>query len=261
MKTALEEKNVLLEIHNIGVLRESRWLIRGIDLKVRAGEIVTIIGPNGAGKSTTAKVAIGIITPDEGTVMRAINLRIGYVPQTLPINGSMPLTVRRLLELGAKNSPTLISDCLARVGVTKLIDSQVSVLSGGEFRRVMFARALLRDPQLLVLDEPVGGVDFSGSLALYQLISEIRDETGCGVLLISHDLHMVMAQTDSVVCLNSQVCCRGTPELVAENPEYLKLFGKGAAQGLAIYKHSHAHSDGAGVDQTGIDHSGCDHDL
>lgn len=260
MKTALEEKKVLLNIHNIGVLRGSRWLIRGIDLKVRAGEIVTIIGPNGAGKSTTAKVATGIINPDEGTVTRAVNLRIGYVPQTLLINGSMPLTVRRLLELSSKSSPTLISNCLERVGIVKLIDSQVNVLSGGEFRRVMFARALLRNPQLLVLDEPVGGVDFSGSLALYQLISKIRDETGCGVLLISHDLHMVMAQTDSVVCLNSQVCCRGTPELVAENPEYLKLFGKGAAQELAIYKHSHEHSDGAGVNQTGIDHSGCDHD-
>ncbi len=252
----------LVELQNVGVRRAGRWLVHGIDLAVDAGEIVTIIGPNGSGKSTTAKAVIGVIEPDEGQVRRAAGLRVGYVPQKLSINRAMPLTVRRLLELSGGNTSAAVEKTLDLVGMEMLADRQVHILSGGEFQRVLFARALLGRPQLLVLDEPVDGVDFVGSLALYQLITKIRDNTGCGVLLISHDLHVVMAQTDSVICLNSHVCCRGTPELVAENPEYLKLFGKGAAQDLAIYKHHHDHShlpDGS-VDQTGIDHSGCDHD-
>jgi len=263
--TMSENPKSLVELKNVGVRRGGRWLIRGIDLSVGAGEIVTIIGPNGSGKSTTAKVAIAVIVPDEGSVSLATGLRVGYVPQKLAINKAMPLTVRRLLELSAGKKTDSIAKVLKMVGSAELIDTQVHVLSGGEFQRVLFARALIGRPQLLVLDEPVGGVDFAGSLALYQLITKIRDETGCGVLLISHDLHVVMAQTDSVICLNSHICCRGTPELVAENPEYLKLFGKGAAQDLAIYKHRHDHThlaDGS-IDHN-IDHKshhgGCEHD-
>ena len=252
----------LVELENVGIYRDGQWLVRGIDLRVSAGEIVTIIGPNGSGKSTTAKVAIRIMEPDEGRVVQAANLRVGYVPQKLTISNAMPLTVRRLLQLGSRSaSLTGVTDALEMVGVGRLVDSQVHGLSGGEFQRVMFARALLGKPQLLVLDEPVEGVDFSGSLALYQLITKIRDETGCGVLLISHDLHVVMAQTDSVICLNSHVCCRGTPERVIENPEYLKLFGSGAARDLAVYKHHHDHThlpDGS-IDHN-IDHSECNHD-
>jgi len=256
------DKKPLIELQNVGVYRAGRWLVRGVDLTVSAGEIVTIIGPNGSGKSTTAKTAIGVVEPDEGSVVRAQNLRVGYVPQKLSINQAMPLTVRRLLELSGGETPAAIEKVLDMVGVGMQVEAQVHILSGGEFQRVLFARALLGRPQFLVLDEPVDGVDFSGSLELYQLITRMRDETGCGVLLISHDLHVVMAQTDSVICLNSNVCCRGTPELVAENPEYLKLFGQRAAQGLAVYKHHHDHDhlSGEGVDQTSIDHSGCDHD-
>lgn len=251
------ESSSLVELKNVGVCRGGRWLIRGIDLSVGAGEIVTIIGPNGSGKSTMAKTAIGVIDPDEGQVTRAAELAIGYVPQKLAINKAMPLTVRRLLELSGGKSSKQIDQALELTGAEKLAASQIHVLSGGEFQRVLFARALIGRPQLLVLDEPVDGVDFAGSLALYQLITKIRDETGCGVLLISHDLHVVMAQTDSVICLNSHICCRGTPELVAENPEYLKLFGKGAAQDLAIYKHHHDHSH---LPDGSINHRGCDHD-
>ncbi len=252
----------LVELANVGIYRSGRWLVRNIDLTVDAGEIVTIIGPNGSGKSTTAKAVIGVIEPDEGTVTRTKDLQIGYVPQKLAISPAMPLTVRRLLELSGGKKSAAIDNALDLVGVGQLVDRQVHVLSGGEFQRVLLARALLSQPQLLVLDEPVNGVDFSGSLALYQLITSIRDETGCGVLLISHDLHVVLAQTDSVICLNSHICCRGTPDLVAENPEYLKLFGKAAAENLAVYKHHHDHthrSDGS-IDQSAADHAGCDHD-
>ncbi len=263
----LQKNETLINLKGVGVYRAGRWLVRGVDLSVRAGEIVTIIGPNGSGKTTTAKMAIGVTRPDEGQVVRARNLRIGYVPQKLSINAAMPLTVRGLLMLSGKQNSSDIDETLDMVGVLRLANAQVHFLSGGEFQRVLFARALLGKPQLLVLDEPVDGVDFSGSLELYQLISKIRDTTGCGVLLISHDLHVVMAQTDTVICLNSHVCCRGTPELVAENPEYLKLFGKGAAQDLAIYKHHHDHThlaDGTvvhtSVEHTDEGHEGCDHD-
>lgn len=263
----LSNTKPLVTLENVGVRRGGRWLVRGIDLTVNAGEIVTIIGPNGSGKSTTAKTALGVVKADEGRVTRLARLKVGYVPQKLSVNRAMPLIVRRLLELSSGGRSADVEKTLGMVGVADLADTQVHVLSGGEFQRVLFARALLTKPQLLVLDEPVDGVDFSGSLELYQLINKIRDETGCGVLLISHDLHVVMAQTDSVVCLNSHVCCRGTPELVAENPEYLKLFGKGAAQDLAIYKHHHDHThladgsiDQSGSDHRGHDHSGCDHD-
>ena len=238
----LAENKTLIDLKNIGIHRGHRWLVRGVDLSVRAGEIVTIIGPNGSGKSTTAKTAIGVMKPDEGKVTRAKDLKIGYVPQKLSVSSAMPLTVRRLLMLGGQENVQEIDRALEMTGVLAMADAQVHFLSGGEFQRVLLARALLGKPQLLVLDEPVVGVDFSGSLELYQLITRIRDETGCGVLLISHDLHVVMAQTDTVICLNSHVCCRGTPELVAENPEYLKLFGKGAAQDLAIYTHHHDHT-------------------
>ena len=258
----LAKNKILINLKNVGVFRGKRWLVRGVDLAVRAGEIVTIIGPNGSGKSTTAKSAIGVIRPDEGKVVRADALRVGYVPQKLAVSAAMPLTVRRLMKLGGGQSRSEIDAILDMTGVLKLADQQVHFLSGGEFQRVLLARAMLGKPQLLVLDEPVEGVDFSGGLELYQLITRVRDNTGCGVLLISHDLHVVMAQTDTVICLNSHVCCRGTPELVAENPEYLKLFGKNAAQNLAIYTHHHDHThlaDGSVVHSH--DGSVCQHDA
>ena len=266
----LKKNDNLIALAGVGVFRSGRWLIRNIDLTVGPGEIVTLIGPNGSGKSTTAKTAIGVVQPDEGLVTGVDGLKIGYVPQKLDISPAMPLTVRRLLGLAGPGKTGEIDATLEMVGALALADSQLHVLSGGEFQRVLLARAMLNRPQLLVLDEPVVGVDFSSSSALYQLISKIRDSTGCGVLLISHDLHVVMAQTDTVICLNSHVCCRGTPELVAENPEYLKLFGAGASQGLAFYKHDHDHThlpDGSVVHGDGTvrghlkEEGGvCDHD-
>jgi len=233
---------VLVDVAGAGVRRDRRWLVEAVDVTIRKGEIVTLIGPNGSGKSTTAKLVTGVLKPDAGTVSRKSGLRIGYVPQKLSIDWTMPLTVRRLMSLTGSYPKAEIDAALAATGVAHLANAEVQHLSGGEFQRALLARAMIRKPDLLVLDEPVQGVDFSGEVALYDLIGKIRDETGCGILLISHDLHVVMAATDTVICLNGHVCCRGTPESVARSPEYLSLFGARAASALAVYQHHHDHT-------------------
>tara|TARA_R110000868_G_scaffold169762_2_gene404830 strand:- start:369 stop:1223 length:855 start_codon:yes stop_codon:yes gene_type:complete len=227
---------------NAGLFRDGKWLVRGIDFDIHRGEIVTLIGPNGSGKSTTAKMVLGLLKPTEGQATRSDGLRVGYVPQKLLIDWTLPLTVRRLMILTSRLSADDMTQALHSTGISHLADAEVRHLSGGEFQRAMLARAIARKPDLLVLDEPVQGVDFSGELALYDLISDIRDSLQCGILLISHDLHVVMAATDQVICLNGHICCKGTPSSVAESPEYQKLFGGRAAAGLAVYQHHHDHT-------------------
>ncbi|MBN43271.1 MAG: zinc ABC transporter ATP-binding protein [Alphaproteobacteria bacterium] len=232
----------LLTLKNVGLNRGGRWLVRGVDLSVHRGESVTLIGPNGAGKSTTAKIALGLLAPDEGQAAQAPGLKVGYVPQELSIDWTLPLTVRRFMSLTNRLSDADLRDALNMVGIGELCDVEVRYLSGGEFQRALLARAIARNPDVLVLDEPVQGVDFSGEIALYELIGEIRRTLGCGILMISHDLHVVMADTDCVVCMNGHVCCQGPPRIVAENPEYLALFGARAAGALAVYEHAHDHT-------------------
>lgn len=234
--------DIIAEMAGAGVRRNGRWLVQGVDLSIRRGEIVTLIGPNGSGKSTTAKLLTGVIKPDAGTVKRLDGLRVGYVPQKLSIDWTLPLSVKRLMNLTARHTPAEVTAALEAVGIAHLANEEVQHLSGGEFQRALMARAMVRRPDLLVLDEPVQGVDFSGEVALYDLVKQIRDETHCGVLLISHDLHVVMAETDTVICLNGHVCCRGNPESVAQSPEYVQLFGSRAASTLAIYQHRHDHT-------------------
>jgi zinc transport system ATP-binding protein len=251
---------MLVEIAGAGVRRGDRWLVEGIDLTIRPGEIVTLIGPNGSGKSTTARLVTGVVRPDRGSVFRRPGLTIGYVPQKLAIDWTLPLTVERLMSLTARHARSDVAAALTSVGIPHLAREPVQQLSGGEFQRALLARAMLRKPDLLVLDEPVQGVDFSGEVALYELISRIRNDTGCGILMISHDLHVVMAATDTVVCLNGHVCCTGTPQTVVRSPEYLKLFGPRAAETLAIYRHDHDHThlpDGRVLD---AGHDGHHHD-
>ena len=217
-------------------------MVRGVGFSVGRGEIVTLVGPNGSGKSTTAKLALGIIQPDEGLVDRSANLCIGYVPQKLTIDETLPLSVARFMRLTSSLSQADMDDALEATGTTHLANSDVQTLSGGEFQRVMLARAIARKPDLLVLDEPVQGVDFNGEITLYELIVKIRDQLNCGVILVSHDLHVVMAASDSVICLNGHVCCRGTPKIVAESDEYRALFGERASITLAFYEHQHDHT-------------------
>lgn len=237
-----EARDILVGLDDLGVRRGGRWLVRGVTFDIRRGEIVTLIGPNGSGKSTTARAVVGVLRPDEGTVARATGVSVGYVPQRLAIDRTLPLTVSRLMTLTATHTPAEIAAALEEVGIGHLAKAQVQSLSGGEFQRALLARAMLRRPDLLVLDEPVQGVDYTGEAALYELIGAIRDRTGCGILLISHDLHVVMAATDTVICLNGHVCCRGTPQAVAVDPKYRQLFGQRAAGALAVYSHSHDHT-------------------
>lgn len=238
----LEKAEPLITLNNAGIHRSDRWLVRGVSFSLEVGEIVTLIGPNGSGKSTTAKMALGIFTPDEGAVTRKSDIEVSYVPQKLVVDWTLPLTVQRFMRLTGNVSPQEADEAMAATGIGHLAKAEVRTLSGGEFQRVMLARAIARKPDLLVLDEPVQGVDFSGEIALYDLIKQIRDEINCGILLISHDLHVVMAATDRVICLNGHVCCSGTPTAVASSPEYKELFGARATSTLAVYEHRHDHT-------------------
>jgi zinc transport system ATP-binding protein len=237
----LKRQETLVELDGAGVNRAGRWLVRGVSLSIRKGEILTLIGPNGSGKSTTARMALGVLNPDEGRAMRQPGLKVGYVPQKVSIDWTLPLTVERFMRLTGNIARADVDAAMERTGVSKLRHEEVRSLSGGEFQRVMLARAIARKPDLLVLDEPLQGVDFSGQIVLYELISKLRNELGCGILLISHDLHVVMAATDQVICLNGHVCCHGTPVAVASSPEYRQLFGDRAVPTLAVYEHHHDH--------------------
>ena len=232
---------MLVSLENAGICRSDKWLVRGVSMTVDPGEIVTLIGPNGSGKSTTAKLALGVLSADEGVAKRKHNLHAKYVPQKLKLNRNLPLSVTRFLRLTDSADKVQIDAALRATETEHLATAQMNILSGGEFQRVMLARAILSSPEFLVLDEPVQGVDYNGEITLYKLIEDIRNSLNCGILLISHDLHVVMSTTDRVVCLNGHVCCSGTPAKVASSEEFKLLFGERAATGLALYEHHHDH--------------------
>ncbi len=237
-------EDILIEASGIDVWYAGRAVLKNVEARVGGGQIVTLIGPNGAGKTTMIKVMLGLIRPRNGVVRRRPGLRIGYMPQRLSIDPSLPLTVNGFLDLGLGGNRAKEGrrrQALMEVGVERVADSPIQGISGGELQRVLLARALLRDPDLLVLDEPVQGVDLGGQAELYALIRRLRDDRGCGVLMVSHDLQMVMAATDHVVCLNHHVCCAGHPETVSRHPEFVSLFGGEIAAELAIYHHDHDH--------------------
>ncbi len=232
---------LLLTVENVSLTIGGNSILREVSLQVASSEIVALIGPNGAGKSTLARIALGLIRPDRGQVWRKPGLRLGYVPQRLTVDATLPLTVQRFVTLGAPATRAQVQAGLAEVGAASIIDSPVQAISGGEMQRALLARALLREPDLLVLDEPVQGVDVSGQYELYDLISNIKKRRGCGILMVSHELHLVMAATDHVLCLNRHICCSGHPDHVARDPAYLELFGLDGARRLAIYHHHHNH--------------------
>ena len=242
----------LIELNDCGVKRGHKWLVRGVSLKVSQGQILTLIGPNGSGKSTTAKVALGILKPDEGTNHIQNNIKVSYVPQKISIDWSLPLRSVDFINLVEKYSTNNVIEALSMTGIKHLIYEDVRNLSGGEFQRLLMARAVAKKPNFLVLDEPVQGVDYPGEIAMYKTIQEIVKNINCGILLISHNLHVVMSQTDHVVCLNGHVCCSGAPKSVVKDPEYIRLFGKNIDPTLAFYEHEHDHKH---LPDGSIDHS------
>ena len=251
----------LLEITGACLTRGRRRILDHVNIAVRPREIVTLVGPNGAGKSTLIRAALGLERLDAGEVRRAPNLKIGYQPQRLALDQSLPLSVKRFLTLTQSAPQMRLQHVLTEVGVPHLIDASVHTLSGGEWQRVMLARAVLRQPGLLVVDDPTQNVDIAGAVEIYQIIGRLRDEIGCGVLMVSHDLNVVMAATDHVYCLNSHICCSGHPADVSRDREFQRLFGPSAAATLAIYPHTHDHThapDGS-VDHVHGPHCGHDH--
>ena len=233
--------NILVKLENTGVMIDNKWLVKGVSLEVKKGKIVTLIGPNGSGKSTTAKIALGIYKNIEGKVEKFTD-KIGYVPQKISIDWTLPIRVSDFMLLTEVLTNDEINNALKLTGVEHLKNNDLRNLSGGEFQRVLIARAISKKPDLLVLDEPVQGVDFKGELALYELIKEISEKLGCGILLISHDLHVVMSATDHVLCLNGHVCCSGTPQAVVKDSKYKELFGDRASTILSVYEHDHDHT-------------------
>ena len=237
----MDQNKLLVKLENAGVYRSSKWLVRGISLEINQGQIVTLIGPNGSGKTTTAKMILNILNTDEGLVTGNAK-KMAYVPQKISIDWTMPLRVIDFMKLTSNLNNNQVNESLTMTGVDKLLYNQINSLSGGEFQRVLIARAIAKKPDLLVLDEPVQGVDFKGEIALYDLIKEISASLNCGILLISHDMHFVMSTTNHVICLNGHICCSGTPGSVVKNPEYIKLFGEHNSETLSYYQHNHDHS-------------------
>ena len=237
----MNQNKLLVKLENAGVQRTSKWLVKGISLEVSQGQIVTLIGPNGSGKTTTAKMILNIMSADEGQITRNTN-KMAYVPQKINIDWTMPLRVIDFMKITNNLNNNQVLESLTTTGVDKLLYNQIHNLSGGEFQRVLIARAIAKKPDLLVLDEPVQGVDYNGEIALYNLIKKISVNLNCGILLISHDMHFVMSTTDHVVCLNGHICCSGAPSSVVKNPEYIKLFGEHNSETLSYYQHHHDHT-------------------
>ena len=237
----MNQNKLLVKLENAGVQRTSKWLVKGISFEISQGQIVTLIGPNGSGKTTTAKMILNIMNADEGQITRNAD-KMAYVPQKINIDWTMPLRVIDFMKITNNLNDNQVIESLTTTGVDKHLYNQIHNLSGGEFQRVLIARAIAKKPDLLVLDEPVQGVDYNGEIALYNLIKKISVNLNCGILLISHDMHFVMSTTDHVVCLNGHICCSGTPSSVVKNPEYIKLFGEHNSETLSYYQHHHDHS-------------------
>lgn len=231
----------LVAVEHVSLKAQQRLILEDINFTVKRGEIVTLIGPNGAGKTALLKIILGLNKPTRGEVITAPHLRIGYMPQKLIVESLMPLDVERFLRLAPRATTAKCTEIAQQLSIMHLMRLPIQNISGGELQRVLFARALLNDPDLLVLDEPAQGIDINGQAFLYQLISQMRSKLNCSIIMVSHDLHLVIAGTDQVICLNRHICCSGHPAAITKNPEFINLFGNKIAAELALYTHHHDH--------------------
>lgn len=254
-----DQMEALISAEGVEVRHGKAVAVQGVSLSVERGEIVTIVGPNGSGKSTMLRALIGAILPTKGRVRRAKGLRIGYVPQSLRIDATLPMTVRRFLDLPLRVTDAVAREALEKAGVAGVAQRQLVDLSGGQFQRALLARAVMHQPDLLILDEPTQGLDQPGQAAFYRQIEEVRAQLGCAVLMVSHELHVVMSASDRVICLNGHICCEGTPEVVRAAPAYRELFGTGTGGALALYRHEHDHDHSDGHDHDDHHHQHHDH--
>lgn len=236
----ISQSELLLTASDLGVKFNERWVLKHVSFSIRPAEIVTLIGPNGCGKTTLVKTMLGLLKPNQGSITKAADLKVGYMPQRFVIEPTLPISVSRFLKL-SNNALDASQELFHTLGIAHLLKTELQHLSGGETQRVLMAYALLGKPNLLVLDEPIQGVDVGGQIELYHLIHQLRDYLNCGIFMVSHDLHLVMANTDRVICLNQHICCQGKPESVLNDPAYLALFGESAAHSLALYSHKHDH--------------------
>ena len=234
----------LLDVKKIFLEIDSKYILEDISFQVNSNQIITIIGPNGSGKTSLIKIIIGLINQTSGEVVKKNGLKIGYVPQKFVYNKNLPMSVARFVDY--QNNSYLndqnISFIESLIDINKLFNKQVSSLSGGELQKVLLFRALLSFPDILILDEPTQGVDIQGQLNFYSILSKLRDKFNLSILIVSHDLHFVMKNTDIVICLNNHICCIGKPEEISQNEHFNKIFGENISNIISLYQHKHNHT-------------------
>ena len=231
----------LISAKNISLRYDNRLILDDVSLDLTKNDFITIIGPNGAGKSTLLKTLIGLITPDQGQVTRQDGLKIGYIPQKLQVEASLPITTQSFICLNKKNTND-INAIADELGIIPLLKKPVQTLSGGEWQRALLARALMDNPDAIILDEPAQNLDLTGQMHFYKMLDRLHQDRGLAILMVSHDLHLVMASTRQVVCLYHHICCSGAPQAVTQDPEFINLFGNEMASMMAVYHHQHDHS-------------------
>ena len=237
--------NALISASNVSVFKHQKSILKNIDIQINKNDFITIIGPNGAGKTMLLKCLMGFYKPNFGKIQKKNKLKIGYMPQSINVINTMPITVRNFITVRKKYDDISFKQVISEVDISQLVNKQLSVLSGGELQRVLLARSLLNNPDLLVLDEPAQNLDISGQLSFYKLIQEIYSKRDISILMVSHDLHLVMVSTKKVLCLSNHICCSGKPQQVAQDPEFISMFGKDMANMMAVYQHTNnpSHSD------------------
>lgn len=234
--------NALISAKNVSVLKHQKSILDNIDIQINKNDFITIIGPNGAGKTMLLKCLMGFYKPTSGRIERKEKLKIGYMPQSISVINTMPITVKNFITVRKEYDDISLNKVISEVNIGEIVNKQLSVLSGGEMQRVLLARSLLNNPDLLILDEPAQNLDISGQLNFYKLIQEIYSKRNISILMVSHDLHLVMVSTKRVLCLYKHICCSGAPQQIAKDPEFLSMFGKDMANMMSIYQHSHDHN-------------------